>query len=150
MELQGSKVSRDPRLEDLNILQGLGSRDLNFPEYERPLEGPPSLARESSPFFSLVFLSSLSARSRRRVERRSRYLPEVYRDARPFFRNKYVSLGKQEAISASLADQAIPAIPWTLPRWLSSRATGAALTDLSWNPFQNLTRDYPHRRFIPT
>lgn len=38
-------------------------------------------------------------------------LVEVYLATFLFLRNKYVSHGKQEAISTGLADQAIPAIP---------------------------------------
>lgn len=103
---------KDPKFQEKSVVQESGSRDLNISEYEHSWRTAFAQLRIA---FSFTF-SPLRFRSRSHVAFRcsSRFIATFG----PFLRNKYVSLGKQEAISAGLADQVIPAIPCDSSRWL--------------------------------
>ena len=86
-------------------IQESESQDLNILEYEKFLNYCSLLTCEllAFTFPPLLLQKSRGVAARRGLSRHSFFFF--------FLRNKYVSPGKQEAISTGLADEAIPAIP---------------------------------------
>lgn len=101
-KLQGSGSYKESVIQECKDSRSGDPGDLNIPEYEHSWRT--ALARlQIADFYLLAF-----SLCRCHVAPRSRFIATLL-----FLRNKYVSRGKQEAISTGLADQAIPAIPWT-------------------------------------